>query len=192
VSLRVYLKNIEKNPEYRVSPGIGGASTYYYVGSIKIEIDDSDNYYYEMDDLEETIPPIFNNFVAEVSLFDFGRYAHREHGRYVHEEAHAIVDETRSSGLSIKVRGPTLDSVRSLYYLIRSGKILPEESWEDEQMSKKGQISKDDSDDLQVGDIVELDGVVGEIVEIKKVEEKGVMGVIKKFLKEHSIFKRER
>ena len=101
---------------------------------------DEGRYYIISHEIEEDFSELIEDMVEEVSFYEqIPLYPERIMGVYVHKSATATVDigfSGRKEKYAVKIRGKKMEDVRELYRLIRNGKILPKESWEQEQMEK--------------------------------------------------------
>ena len=136
MSINIYLdfnklknhKETEKHPGKQGPPvlRIGGSIVSYEKGK----------HYIVSHEIEEDIPALITEMIKEVSLYEIiPPQPKKTAGRYVNKDASAIVDIC-DRGYSIQIRGKRMEDVRELYRLIRSGKIRPKESWEEEQIRK--------------------------------------------------------
>jgi len=92
-------------------------------------------YHIAFHQVEENTPQSIKDLIEEVSLFDnLPLFPKRILGRYVTKNAVAILRNDDQGRNQLQIVGKDMESVRELYYLIRRGKILPEESWEEEQI----------------------------------------------------------
>lgn len=97
-------------------------------------------YYIISHEIEKDLSELIEDMVDEISFYkQISLHPKRIMGVYTHESATATVDigfSSREEKYAVKIRGKKMKDVRELYHLIRAGKILPEESWEKEQVKK--------------------------------------------------------
>ncbi len=92
-------------------------------------------------DLLSLAPDISGDLVERVTWSETINRGFRTEGLYRHERAELVVkteeetdydgmDKTRTSHQVISVSGPSVDTARKIYSLVRQLKLQPEENWE--------------------------------------------------------------
>ena len=96
--------------------------------------------------LDQPLPAWMEGLYSELSFCEwFPIEPKREKGVYKLRSARADLDTGRSGKdqhHSVRIVGQKLEDMAELYNLIRSGRILPSESWEDEQMTETQNIAE--------------------------------------------------
>lgn len=140
-SIRVYLTEgvrskeyFEEQPQYDRRDGSKWIK-YRLSGGISL-LQEGDRLYFSLD-MGDPIPPFTEDVVEEVSLYDyFSTFPTRARGVYKYKDATAQLDLPGTNYI-LQIRGRCLTNVVDLYHQIRAGIILPTESWEAKQTSRR-------------------------------------------------------
>ena len=139
-SIFIYLQEEIKNrSDFKEAKGYKDCVE-YYVGEIRI-FRDGGGFYILRREVEDNIPEILRGVVRRVSLREWQSYSisRRICGKYSCKTASAVVDTQISNnegGWDLRIIGNNFEDVKELYYKIRSGRILPSENWEAEQITE--------------------------------------------------------
>jgi len=94
-------------------------------------------WYITLNELSEPIPEKIADIVEEISLIEYlPAEPKRESGLYYHETAKAEVTPSSASGkpiTKVHITATKIGDIRTLFRLIRTGKVRPDESYEQEQ-----------------------------------------------------------
>lgn len=141
MSINVYFKDgVEQLNEFRVverTAKDGQRWNVYCLSGIDV-FRDRGRWYSYFRDLTEPIPSIVSDFVDEITFSGrIPRSPGRAIGIYKYKDAEAELDrgdEKNTDSLWIRGRGKSMDNMLALYRMIRAGKIVPAESWEEAQV----------------------------------------------------------
>lgn len=140
MGVNVYLKEeIKESEGFEEKEESGGKptqhwTTFHFKG-IRLSFDNG-VYTLYLHELEDEVPDCLTDFVTGISVKEgFPARPARKLGIYEHEGASAKLDVNmyHREEMEVWITGDKMESVRALYYLIRSGKTQPKESWSEEQ-----------------------------------------------------------
>lgn len=109
----------------------------YFFKGIQLFQDDG-RFYLLFHKLEDGISETVKDVVSEISFYEwFLIEPERTRGKYELESASATVDLVsveKKDKYVVRIVSKTMEDAKELYHAIRAGKILPVESWEEEQV----------------------------------------------------------
>lgn len=138
-------KGIEKDHRFKGNVKLG-VDAYFFSGIRIFDKEEGRVFYYPFDLLEDNgVPEVFNDAVEKVSIRSVaGKFSYRRSGRYSYLSAEGFVDN-ETNRTTIMVTGPDFNDAKELFFMIRSGKILPTEDWDGEQISSNLPSQKDNA-----------------------------------------------
>lgn len=136
VSVHLWLKKgIEKDHRFKRCTNLG-VDDCRLDGFRIFDKEEQKGFYYPMDLLEDNeVPAVFNDLIEKVSIRSVaGKLTYRRAGKYSYLSAEGFVDN-EVNRTTVMVTGPIFDDAKKLFFMIRSGKILPVEDWDGQQIS---------------------------------------------------------
>lgn len=93
-------------------------------------------WYFYLHELTDPISDVVKDIVEEISFYErIPRRPDRISGIYKYKDAEAELDRSGEAvSYGLRIRGKSMENILALYRKIRAGKIVPEESWEEEQV----------------------------------------------------------
>lgn len=138
MSINVYLKDgveqIEGFQTKERKSKDGQCWNEYHLPGLQV-FRDKGRWYFFLHEFSDPIPDVAKDLVDEISFYErIPRHPDRISGIYKYEDAEAELDRSgEAASYGLRIRGKSMKNMLELYRKIRAGKIIPAESWDEEQ-----------------------------------------------------------